>query len=174
MNSLCVLSLSLGTWDLSFSFQHVVSLLQHVGSLVVAYWIKIPDQGLNPGPLHWKRWILTTGPPGKSHEVFQSGQLEDTICGFGGAPSTILILSDGSFPDFRQLSHMRAPISIALNILRELFIDLWVSACIAFFFFCPTNSSHTVLPEVKFISSSLEARWILLPIVQSENSLKLE
>ena len=31
----------------------------HVGSY-------FPDQGLNPHPLHWKRRVLTTGPPGKS------------------------------------------------------------------------------------------------------------
>ena len=28
--------------------------------------IWFPDQGLNPGPLHWERWVLATGPPGKS------------------------------------------------------------------------------------------------------------
>ena len=26
----------------------------------------IPDQGLNPGPLHYECGILATGPPGKS------------------------------------------------------------------------------------------------------------
>ena len=25
-----------------------------------------PDQGSNPGPLHWECGVLTTGPPGKS------------------------------------------------------------------------------------------------------------
>ena len=25
-----------------------------------------PDQGLNPGPLHWEHRLLTTEPPGKS------------------------------------------------------------------------------------------------------------
>ena len=28
--------------------------------------ILVPNQGLNPGPLHWKCRILTTGVPGKS------------------------------------------------------------------------------------------------------------
>ena len=28
-----------------------------------------PDQGLNPCPLHWKRRVLTTRPPGKSREI---------------------------------------------------------------------------------------------------------
>ena len=32
---------------------------QHVGS-------QFPDQGSNPHCLHWKRRVLTTGPPGKS------------------------------------------------------------------------------------------------------------
>lgn len=32
----------------------------HVGML-------FPNQGLNPHKLHWKRGVLTTGPPGKSH-----------------------------------------------------------------------------------------------------------
>ena len=34
--------------------------------LVVACWIYFPDQGSNPGPLHWEPGVLTTGPPGKS------------------------------------------------------------------------------------------------------------
>ena len=28
--------------------------------------IKFPDQGSNPGPLHWEHAVLATGPPGKS------------------------------------------------------------------------------------------------------------
>ena len=31
---------------------------------------KLPDQGLNPYPLHWKCGVLTTGPPGNSQECF--------------------------------------------------------------------------------------------------------
>ena len=27
-----------------------------------------PDQGLNPGPLHWERDVLATGPPGRSRD----------------------------------------------------------------------------------------------------------
>ena len=34
--------------------------------LVAACRIQFPDQGWNPGPLHWKRRVLTTGPWGKS------------------------------------------------------------------------------------------------------------
>ena len=31
----------------------------------------VPDQGSNPGPLHWECGVLTTGPPGKSlHQSF--------------------------------------------------------------------------------------------------------
>ena len=34
--------------------------------LVAACGIELPDQGSNPGPLHWERGVLATGPPGKS------------------------------------------------------------------------------------------------------------
>ena len=34
--------------------------------LVVACRIQFPDQGLNPGTLHWKHRVLATGLPGKS------------------------------------------------------------------------------------------------------------
>ena len=33
--------------------------------LVTACGISFPDQGLNPGSLHWELRVLTTGPPGK-------------------------------------------------------------------------------------------------------------
>ena len=33
--------------------------------LVAACGIYFPDQGLNPGPLHWDSRVLATGPPGK-------------------------------------------------------------------------------------------------------------
>ena len=42
-----------------FFFGHTA---QHVGSY-------LPDQGSNPRPLHWKRGVLTIGPPRKSGEV---------------------------------------------------------------------------------------------------------
>ena len=40
-----------------------------VFSFVRATWLMgslFPDQGLNPGPWHWERGVLTTGPPGNS------------------------------------------------------------------------------------------------------------
>ena len=37
--------------------------------LVVACGIVFPDQGLNPGSLHWECKVLATGPPGKSHSL---------------------------------------------------------------------------------------------------------
>ena len=47
------------------------SQLQQEGSLVAACRIQFPDQGMNPGPLHWENRVLTTGPPGKSlHQFF--------------------------------------------------------------------------------------------------------
>ena len=42
-------------------------MLRLVGSLVVAVsGILFPDQGWNPGPLHWELGVLAPGPPGKS------------------------------------------------------------------------------------------------------------
>ena len=35
---------------------------------------QFPDQGSNQRPLQWKRGVLTTGPPGKSHDLaFKAG-----------------------------------------------------------------------------------------------------
>ena len=34
--------------------------------LVAACGIQFPDQGWNPGPLHWEHGVLATGPPEKS------------------------------------------------------------------------------------------------------------
>ena len=38
----------------------------HADSLVVAYGIWFPDQGLNPGPLYWEYRVLATGSPRRS------------------------------------------------------------------------------------------------------------
>ena len=35
-------------------------------ALATACGIKFPDQGSNPGPLHWEHRVLAAGPPGKS------------------------------------------------------------------------------------------------------------
>ena len=32
-------------------------------------WDLVPEQGSDPGPLHWEHGVLTTGPPGKSPSV---------------------------------------------------------------------------------------------------------
>ena len=87
--------LSCGTWahqlQLKGSLVDACGLLQLwlVGSLVVAHWllscstqapqlwhsnswlrhtcgIQFPDQGSNPGPLHWEQGVLTTAPQKKS------------------------------------------------------------------------------------------------------------
>ena len=39
-------------------------------SLHTVYGILVPDQGSNPGPLQWKRGVLTTGLPGNSLYLF--------------------------------------------------------------------------------------------------------
>ena len=44
--------------------------------LVVACEIWFPDQGSNPGPLHWERGVLATGPPGKSPKDFYLVKIE--------------------------------------------------------------------------------------------------
>ena len=37
--------------------------------LSCSMWDLFPDQGCNPGPLHWEHGILATGPPGKPQGV---------------------------------------------------------------------------------------------------------
>ena len=49
--------------DVFFKFYLFIWLLW---VLVVAYGIQLPDQGWNPGPLHWELRVLATGPPEKS------------------------------------------------------------------------------------------------------------
>ena len=39
-------------------------------ALAAACGIKFPDQGLNPGPLHWEHRVLPSGSPGKVLEIF--------------------------------------------------------------------------------------------------------
>ena len=51
----------------SFSFGSSAPQQWHVNSqLWHARGIQFPDQGSNPGPLHWECGVLTTVPPGKS------------------------------------------------------------------------------------------------------------
>ena len=47
-------------WHSDFQLRHSDSQLWR------ACRIQFPDQGLNPGPLHWEYGVLPTGPPGKS------------------------------------------------------------------------------------------------------------
>lgn len=46
----------------------------HFWQFHMACWILVPQQGLNPSPLHWKHRALITGPPGKSLLDFVSNQ----------------------------------------------------------------------------------------------------
>ena len=51
----------------SFFFKHFFCLFIWLCEILVAAWgIQFPDQGLNPGPLHWEHRVLATGPPEKS------------------------------------------------------------------------------------------------------------
>ena len=58
------LSLTCSSQDLWFSLQHTGHLVAMCELLVVACGIQFPDQGSNPGPLHWEHGVLATGPPG--------------------------------------------------------------------------------------------------------------
>ena len=67
--------------------------LWHVGSLVVTYellvatcGIKFPEQGLNPGLLHWKLGVLATGPPGKSQLLADLADMDSTQRNQRGTP----------------------------------------------------------------------------------------
>jgi len=49
-------------------FKHVFAYFIYLAVLGLScdMWDPVPDQGLNPGPLHWKDEVLATGSPGKS------------------------------------------------------------------------------------------------------------
>ena len=63
-----VAGLSCGMWDLQSPLQHAGSLVVAHKLLVAACGIQFPDQGLNPGFLHWKLEVLATEPPARSHK----------------------------------------------------------------------------------------------------------
>ena len=62
---LAVPGLSGSTWSLGSSLWHVGSLAVACELLVATCGIQFPDQGSNPGPLHWECGVLATGSPGK-------------------------------------------------------------------------------------------------------------
>ena len=55
--------LSCGTQDLQLL--HVDFLVAACELLVAECGIQFPNQGMNPGPLHWELGVLPTGPAGK-------------------------------------------------------------------------------------------------------------
>ena len=61
------------------------SALWHANS-AAACGIHFPDQGSNPGPLHWGHRVLATGPPGKSlspfliNKIYSLAQSGLTLC----------------------------------------------------------------------------------------------
>ena len=57
------------------------SQLQHAGSsvFIAACGMQFPDQGLNPGPLHWECGVLATGPPGKTQFLVLKYRLGKTL-----------------------------------------------------------------------------------------------
>ena len=64
------------------------------GSLVLA-WDLVPDQGLNPGPMHWECRVLATGPSGKSPSVI----FDVTIVIVLGVPQTAPVYKTVSLTD---------------------------------------------------------------------------
>ena len=42
--------------------------------------ILFPDQGSNPGPLHWEHGVLATGPPGKSQDECSDRKRTNLVC----------------------------------------------------------------------------------------------
>ena len=98
LNPLSMLGLSCCTQGLWFSLWHVdlcvcVFQLWHVESLVVTYellvatcGIKFPEQGLNPGLLHWELGVLATGPPGKSQLPADLADMDSTQRNQRGTP----------------------------------------------------------------------------------------
>ena len=56
--------------------------LWHAGSIVAACTIQFPDQGSNPGPLHWECRVLPTGPPGKSLTVSVNQEFRYGLAGW--------------------------------------------------------------------------------------------
>ena len=74
--------------------------MQHVGSY-------LPDQGLNPCPLHWKYGVLTTGPPGSP----PPGPVEASL--------TLLFLSplesQPSANPLRSRHHQQQPVHVTVT-----------------------------------------------------------
>ena len=58
--------------------------------------IQLPDQGLNPGPLHWELRVSATGPAGKS---------------------VVLLLTMGKYTEHKtsHLDHFQVQSSVALS-----------------------------------------------------------
>ena len=63
---LAVSGLSWGMQDLCPLLWPVGSLVEACKLLIAARGIHFPDQGSNPGPLHWEHRVLATGPPGNA------------------------------------------------------------------------------------------------------------
>ena len=63
---LAVSGLSWGMQDLCPSLWPVGSSVEACKLLIAARGIHFPDQGSNPGPLHWEHRVLATGPPGNA------------------------------------------------------------------------------------------------------------
>ena len=53
--------------------QKELGAVEHTRTWGHSVWILNPSQGSNLHPLHWKRGVLITGPPGKSLPVLSEG-----------------------------------------------------------------------------------------------------
>ena len=80
----------------SYIYMYIYNWLCQV--LVAARRIWFPDQGSNPGPLHWEHGVLATGPPGKSLDAFSLVITEIVIITYSLTGSSKFRLSVCSSP----------------------------------------------------------------------------
>ena len=63
----------------SYKSQYILYFLKNIYLFIWLSWVLVaacgiyfPDEGSNPGPLHWEHGVLTAGPPRKSQESIYS------------------------------------------------------------------------------------------------------
>ena len=106
-----------------------------------------PDQGSNLHPLHWKRGVLTTGPPGKSQSLCFCHRIFSPSASVIPSPSLTLILLP---PSYRTLRTCRPTLTIQEDLPSQ------ASECNHI---CPVRS-HTHIQVLKISTwPSLEGRY---------------
>ena len=74
--------------------------------------------GSDPGPLHWKHWVWTTGQPGKSLTFFYKLK----VCGNPASSKSTSTIFPTAFAHFVSLCHILVILSISPTLLLYL---LW-------------------------------------------------